>query len=136
MCIFGAKYLKTLRHVVGDGCLCPYPDNVAAILNLPTPRDVSSTRSVLGATGYSRTYVENFARITEPLSHLLTKTSSFAWTRQCQNAFDEVKQCLPSDPVLHAPNINLPFVLTTDWSKSAIGAVLSQLDPVTDLTIL
>jgi hypothetical protein len=35
--IFGAEYLKTLGHVVGGGCLRPDPDNVAAILNLPTP---------------------------------------------------------------------------------------------------
>jgi hypothetical protein len=42
-----------------------------------------------------------------------------------------MKQCLASGPVLRAPNFKLSFVLTTDWSKIAIGAVLSQPDPVT-----
>eukprot|EP00884_Botryococcus_braunii_P001261 jgi/Botrbrau1/11135/Bobra.331_1s0005.1 len=86
-CIFGAEYLKTLGHVVGNGCLRPNPDNVAAILNLPTPRDVSTTRSVLGAAGYFREYVEHFARITEPMSRLLKKTSVFHWTPEFQVAF-------------------------------------------------
>jgi hypothetical protein len=131
-CIFGAEYLKTLGHVVGGGCLRLDPDNVAAILNLPTPRDVSTTRSVLGAAGYYREYVENFARITEPLSRLLKKTSVFHWTPDCQTAFDQVKHCLTSEPVLWAPNFKLPFILTTDWSKTAMGAVLSQPDPMPD----
>jgi hypothetical protein len=37
-----------------------------------------------------------------------------------------VKQALCSVPVLALPDWTLSFVLTTDWSRLAIGAVLSQ----------
>lgn len=41
-----------------------------------------------------------------------------------------MKQALCSAPVLALPDWSLPFILTTNWSCGAIGAVLSQLDPV------
>ena len=36
-------------------------------------------------------------------------------------------------PCLHLPNWDQPFIVHSDWSKGAIGAVLSQLDPETGL---
>eukprot|EP00884_Botryococcus_braunii_P016934 jgi/Botrbrau1/3924/Bobra.0183s0144.1 len=80
-----------------------------------------------------REYVEYFARITYPLSRLLKKTSVFHWMPECQTSFEQVKQCLASEPVLRAPNFNLPFTLTIDWSKTAICAVLSQPDPMKNI---
>ena len=37
-----------------------------------------------------------------------------------------------SAPVLALPIWDQPYVLTTDWSKQAIGAMLSQVDPDTE----
>jgi hypothetical protein len=44
-------------------------------------------------------------------------------------AFEALKEAWCSAPVLALPRWDLPFMLTTDWSCGAIGAVLSQLDP-------
>jgi hypothetical protein len=110
-CIFDAKYPKTLGHVVGpngDCCFPPDQENVATILCLPLEMFLPQ-RSVLGPTGYYLGYVGNFAQITESLSHMMKKTSSFAWTPLCQYAFDEVKRCLSFESVLRAPNFKLPL---------------------------
>jgi len=37
-----------------------------------------------------------------------------------------MKDRLCTNPVLAYPNFNLPFILTTDASKLAVAAVLSQ----------
>ena len=47
-------------------------------------------------------------------------------TRQ-QEAFESLKEKLCTTPVLGYPNFKLPFILTTDGSKTAIGAILSQI---------
>ena len=41
-------------------------------------------------------------------------------------AFDKLKICLTSAPVLTYPNWNLPFIVQTDASGYAIGGVLGQ----------
>ncbi|KAK9827014.1 hypothetical protein WJX74_003601 [Apatococcus lobatus] len=50
-----------------------------------------------------------------------------------QQAFIAIKEKLTSTPCLHLPNWDQPFIVHSDWSKGAIGAVLSQLDPETGL---
>eukprot|EP00884_Botryococcus_braunii_P003186 jgi/Botrbrau1/12869/Bobra.0188s0011.1 len=131
-CIFGASSVKALGHVVGGGVMKPDPENVAAILNLPIPRDVTMVRSVLSAASYYRTYVDKFALISEPMANLLKKNVKFEWTPECQEAFHKLKSCLTKEPLLRLPNFRKPFILTTDWSKVAIGAVLSQIDEATE----
>eukprot|EP00884_Botryococcus_braunii_P010957 jgi/Botrbrau1/19863/Bobra.0510s0001.1 len=136
-CIFGAPHIKALGHIVGNGEMRPDPQNVEAILALPVPRDiidVHMVRSVLGAYGYYRGYVENFALKTAPLTYLPKKCAQgkWDWTPLCQKAYDELKTALTSQPILRMPRFDLVFIVTTDWSKLAIGAVLSQVDPDTN----
>jgi hypothetical protein len=54
---------------------------------------------------------------------------SFVWTDEAIWSFEALKEALCSAPVLALPNWDLPFILTTDWSRAAIGAVLSQVQP-------
>ncbi|CAC5372594.1 unnamed protein product [Mytilus coruscus] len=55
------------------------------------------------------------------------KNSRFAWNDECQKAFEQLKNALTSTPVLAYPLLNLPFILDTDASDKAVGAVLSQI---------
>ena len=48
------------------------------------------------------------------------------WTSVCDIAFNTLKECLTSAPVLALPNFNKPFVIETDASNLGIGAVLQQ----------
>jgi hypothetical protein len=57
----------------------------------------------------------------------------FEWNLGRVAAFDAIKQALVSAPCLAAPRWDLDFILTTDWSCAAIGAVLSEIDPMTGL---
>ena len=45
-----------------------------------------------------------------------------------QKAFEELKQKLLEAPILMTPNPAEPYILQTDASNYAMGAVLSQLD--------
>lgn len=42
-------------------------------------------------------------------------------------AFSKLKQTIASDQILSYPDFDLPFILTTDASDYAVGAVLSQI---------
>ena len=70
--------------------------------------------------------MKNFAAIAGPLQRLTEKNSNFEWTIECQHAFDKLRACLVSSPVLSYPDYSRRFVLDTDASDTGIGAVLSQ----------
>jgi hypothetical protein len=68
--------------------------------------------------------VPNFTETVKPLT-ALTRNNQFTWGPSQQEAFDQLKLKL-STPVLAFPDFSLPFILTTDASKVAVAAVLSQ----------
>ena len=50
----------------------------------------------------------------------------FEWTSHQQVAFDALKEAISASPVLAIADMSLPFVVHTDASGFAIGAVLQQ----------
>ena len=60
--------------------------------------------------------------------HKLTeKGQAFVWTKACDTAFETLKNKLVAAPILAHPDFSKAFVLDTDASDQAIGAVLSQI---------
>ena len=92
------------------------------------PTTVKEVRSFLGLTGYYRQLIPNYADLTFPISELTKKHQPFVWSPECNEAFEKLKELLSQEPVLAHPNPSKPYVLHTDASNLAIGAVLSQVD--------
>jgi hypothetical protein len=70
--------------------------------------------------------VPKFAQIAKPLTELLRKDAPFLWSELQQSVFSDCKSVLYSDQVLAYPNFKDSFILTTDASKVAVAAILSQ----------
>ena len=84
-------------------------------------------RHFVGFVGYYRRFVKNFAELADPLVALTRKGVPFVWADEQQTAFDALKACLLSAPILGFPTEKVRFVLDTDASLFAIGGVLSQI---------
>jgi hypothetical protein len=56
----------------------------------------------------------------------LKKNTPYTWDDKTEKAFVTLKITLTTECLLQYPNFARPFVLTTDASNDAIGAVLSQ----------
>ncbi len=76
--------------------------------------------------------VSNLTTITDqnltPLHKLIRKNKPFNWTIEQDQAFTLIKEKFTSEPILSIPDHSRPFILETDASNFAIGAVLSQYD--------
>lgn len=124
----GVKYLG---HVVSRGGVSTDPEKTQAVRDWPVPTTLRQVRSFLGFVGYYRRFVPSFSRVAAPLTRLLQGTaghdsSSVAWSVDCQNAFDKLKQALLSAPILAYADFTQPFKLYTDASFDGLGAVLPQ----------
>ena len=71
--------------------------------------------------------MKDFGKIAKPLHKLTNKDARFKWTGECQSAFDQLKSILINTPILAFPDLSKPFILDTDASDLAIGAVLAQI---------
>ena len=125
-CEFLRKEVQYLGHVIGENGIKPDPNKISAVLEFPAPSCQKDIKSFLGLAGYYRKFIRNFSDIISPISKLLRKGREFIWNDEQQNSFETLKSKLTSAPVLQYPNFNNQFILTTDASGTALGAVLSQ----------
>ena len=78
------------------------------------------------ATRALQKFIKDFSKIIKPLYKLLEKDAKFAYGKDCQESFEELKFHLTTAPIVRAPNWQLPFEVMCDASDLAIGAVLGQ----------
>ena len=138
-------------NITRDG-VTPFADKVEVVKNWEPPTSIYHLRSFLGAVGYYRKFIFNFAKIAKPLTDLTkandarenvivpnvtttkwgrnqkTQKIDDEWTQECQQSFDQLKQALSSFPVLQLPDPTTPYEIMTDASQQAAGAVLMQRD--------
>ena len=70
----------------------------------------------------------NFSKLTQPLTSLLRKDTSWNWSDACKKAFESLKTAFLSAPILRHFDPQLPIIIETDASDYSYGAVLSQRD--------
>ncbi|GBN54808.1 Retrovirus-related Pol polyprotein from transposon 17.6 [Araneus ventricosus] len=88
-------------------------------------------RAFLGLVGYYAHYVKHFSLIAAPLTHVLKgkiKREKVNWTKDCDQAFKELKSRLKEMTVLYAPDYKREFIIQTDASDVGMGIVMSQRD--------
>ena len=128
-CVFGRKRVEFLGYVIEDGILQMENSKVEAINNWPTPfKCLKDIRSFLGSASYYRKFIPKFASIAAPLSDALRKEQEFAWNAEMDAAVKKLKKAMTSAPVLRIADPNKKFVVKTDASHTAVGAVLEQYD--------
>ena len=125
-CCFAQSSVKYLGHIVSRKGVHADPEKVEAVFNYPSPKDLKELNHFLGLTSYYRRFIEGYAKIAVPLHKLRQKGNNFCWNDNCEKAFIELKSRLMNSPILSYPDFSLPFVLSTDASDAAVGAVLSQ----------
>nr|GFA38839.1 reverse transcriptase domain-containing protein [Tanacetum cinerariifolium] len=99
---------------------------VDVISKLPHPTTVKGIQSFLGHVGFYRRFIQDFSKISLPMTHLIEKNTPFVFFKDCIQAFQTLKKKLTEAPILIAQNWDLPFELMSDVSDFAIGAVLGK----------
>ena len=88
------------------------------------PTTVKEVKSFLGLVNYCRRHLKNLAIVAQPLTALTRKgIVKLDWTRECKEAFQEVKQILCTDPMPRLPDMSKEFFLSTD---TRFGALLDK----------
>lgn len=98
-CYFACEQVDFLGYTLTTDGLQPSSAKMDAILYFP-PKNCHEVRRFLGLTGYFRRFMPNYANKARPISDLLKKDNKFVWESEQSAAFEEMKRCLTSKPVL------------------------------------
>lgn len=113
--------------------IAPMHSKIEAVTEWPAPRTQTQMRSFLGFANTFRSFIDGFSRIAAPLFDTLKKlrnkkTAPLRWTADARQAFDQLKEAITNSATLGIADANKPFIVHTDASDYAVGAVLSQLN--------
>ncbi|GMF35050.1 unnamed protein product [Phytophthora fragariaefolia] len=125
-CSFATTNMEYLGHDLTPVGIKPADTLIKAVADFPTPQDEAAVRRFVASAGYYRRFMPEFGTKMAPLTTLLRKSSTWAWGEQQEEAFTWATAWLSTKPALIYPDYRLPFKLTTDASKTVLGAVLSQ----------
>ena len=120
------KSVHYLGHVVSSEGVETDPTKIRCIADWATPSNAKELKQFLGLASYYRRFVRGFAKIASPLHWLSEKNKPWAWTDECEQAFNLLKHHLISAPILKLPIFSQNFILDVDASENGLGAVLSQ----------
>jgi len=127
-CEFAVQQFRFLGFKITREGILPDPEKVRSITEMRPPRNAKGVRRFLGATGFFRRHIHQYAAIAAPLTQLTRKDQPFSWGQKEQEAFNILKEKLVSAPVLRKPRFEDHFEVHTDASQTAIGACLMQRD--------
>ena len=127
-CFFGFSKIKYLGLELGNNSISPLQIKIESIANMPLPRTKKQLRSFMGTISFYRKFIPNLAELSNPLMKFLKKNSpdKLQWDKTEEDCFLSLKSKLTTEPILKLPDPNKKFVVRTDASNFAIGAVLLQ----------
>ena len=71
-------------------------------------------RSFLGLTSYYRKFIRGFSQIAKPLTDLTRDKVAWRWGDTENNSFLALKVAMAMAPILHLPDFERQFLVTTD----------------------
>ena len=132
---FLQKQIAYLGHVITQYGVKPDPRKIEAVQKFSRPKTRKNIKQFLGLIGYYRRSIPGFAKLAKPRTHLTKLGVKFHWEKSQQEAFKKLRDIIITEPILQYPNFSKPFIVTTDASDYAIGAILIQGEIGQDLPV-
>ena len=114
-------------HIISEEGISVDLENIEAIMNWPTPRNVTDVRSFMGLAGYYRRFIEGFSKVAHAITSLQKKARiKFEWTSRCEESFQLLMNLLTNALVLKVADPEKDFVVCADACGQGLGGVLMQ----------
>jgi len=124
-CDFNMEEIPILGVIVGRGQVKMEQEKIKAVKEWKTPTKIKDVESFLGFANFYQRFIHNFSHTARPLNELKSK-KEWKWEKEHQEAFEELKEKITSQPVLSLPKREGKFRVETNALGHAIGGVLSQ----------
>ena len=121
-CVFGVASGKFLGFMVSQRGIEAKPEKVQAIINMASPRTVKEVQKLTRRIAALNRFV--FRATDKCLLFFKTFKQAFAWTDECEAAFQELKSYLSNPPLLspskEGENLHLYLAVSTTVVSAAL----------------
>ena len=90
-CSFGVGSSKFLGYMVTHRGIEVNPDQIKAINNMQTPRNLKEVQKLTGMAATLNRFISRSADRCRPFFLLINKWKNFEWTKECAEAFQQLK---------------------------------------------
>ena len=127
-CCFGSTHVDYLGCRIGEGMIRISEQRVEQLRKIERPKNVKALRSALGAFAYVQRWIPGLSELARPLYDATTGNpySRLRWDPHMDWAFEKIKAMIADAVALAIPDMTRGFVLVTDCSNIAAGALLAQ----------
>src|SRR6202453_3207540 len=122
------KGVKFLGLIISEEGIRMDPKKVEGVQNWPRPKKVKEVQAFLGFANFYRHFVKDFAKIATPLNCLTQKDQEWQWGKDEELAFNDLKECFTSEPILYYPDPSKPLRVEADFSCFTMGGILGVLE--------
>ena len=84
---FWLTEVRFLGHVISVSGISMDPKKVEAVMSWEIPKSFFEIHNFLGLVGYYRRFIEDFSRLSAPMTRLTRKEVKFEWNDLCERAF-------------------------------------------------
>jgi hypothetical protein len=123
-CVFGVFAGKLLGFLVSHRGIEENPEKIKAIDAMRPPARIKDIQKLTGSLATLSRFISRLAERALPFFKLLRKSGSFSWTKEAEQAFQELKQHLVSLPILVALEPGEPLYLYIAAAAEAVSMVL------------
>jgi hypothetical protein len=92
----------------------------------PVPMNLKEMKGFIGFCNFYHHFLKNFSMVARPLHDLDKKDKPWVWGPEQQQAFNQLKELISSEPCLAHADLNKTFQMEMDASNFAYGAALTQ----------
>ena len=102
-CSFGVGSGKFLGYMVTHRGIEVNPDQIKAITNMRTPRNLKEVQKLTGMAAALNRVISQSADRCRPFFLLINKWKGFEWSTKCEVAFQQLKDYLAQPLVMSSP---------------------------------
>ena len=128
-CKLFREKIEFLGHELSKDGISTSPAHTSVICAWSRPVTGKELASFLGLCTYYSQFIPNYPGLAAPL-HALKREKFIRWDEHTSQCFEQLKSSFAGPLIRAAPNYDIvkesPFILTTDWSKTAMAWTLSQ----------
>ena len=110
-CTFGVTFGILLGHIISKCGIEVDLEKIRAILDMPSSRTEKEIIVFLDRLQYISHFIDKLIDICDPIFRLMRKNQPTVWNDDCQCAFEKIKECLLSPPILVPPIPGCPLLL-------------------------
>lgn len=124
---FCRKSIDFLGYVITENGIQTNKQKIEAILKYPPPKTLKQARRLIGMVVWHDRFISQFSTLLSPVTDTLKNQNlPYRWTKEADEAFNEIKEALVNAPVLALPDYTVPFNIHCDASNVGVGAMLTQ----------